>query len=189
MDGVRAHCDFRVIAESGDWIVVDKPAPLAVHPANGKDEPTLLGGLQALLASDLAGGGGLSILTRLDRETSGLVLVAKHREAARHFSGQIERREVGKAYQAIVHGWPEWDGCVEEGPILRAGEVGESPIWLRQRVHPGGRPCRTAFAVERRFSNVHGRLARFRGRPESGRMHPIRVYFFYALGPPKKREN
>jgi 23S rRNA pseudouridine1911/1915/1917 synthase len=68
--------DFSVIAESQDWIVVNKPAPLIVHPANGKAEPTLLGGLEKLLAFELQTGGSLGIVTRLDRETSGVVLVA-----------------------------------------------------------------------------------------------------------------
>ena len=75
---MRALCEFRVVDESADWIVVEKPAPLMVHPASGRfEEPTLLSGLQQLLAYELANGNGLSILTRLDRETSGIVLVAK----------------------------------------------------------------------------------------------------------------
>ncbi|MCH7226625.1 RluA family pseudouridine synthase [Haloferula sp. A504] len=181
---MRAECDFRVVDETGDWIVVEKPAPLAVHPANGRtDEPTLLGGLQALLACDLADGGGLSILTRLDRETSGLVLVAKTREAARHFSGLLERREVGKEYLAVVHGWPHSDDWMEEGPILRAGEVGESPIWLRQRVHAGGKPCATRFRVEQRFERSGGRFSVLRCFPETGRMHQIRVHLEVAGHP------
>ncbi|MEM1084221.1 MAG: RNA pseudouridine synthase [Verrucomicrobiota bacterium] len=169
--------EFRVVDESADWIVVDKPAPLAVHPANGRfDEPTLLSGLQQLLVYELATGGGLSILTRLDRETSGLVLVAKNRLAARHFSLQLERREVGKEYLAIVHGWPEWDDTRMAASILRAGEVGEAPIWLRQRVHEDGRECATAFRVERRIENALGRFAVVRCFPETGRMHQIRVH-------------
>jgi 23S rRNA pseudouridine1911/1915/1917 synthase len=172
-----------VVDECDDWIVVDKPAPLAVHPANGKDEPTLLGGLEALLAADLAGGGGLSILTRLDRETSGLVLVAKHREAARELSDRMQRREVGKSYFALVHGWPEWDGRTVDAPILRAGEVGESVIWLRQRTHPGGRASVTRFEVATRFERAEGRFAGVRCFPETGRMHQIRVHLEHAGHP------
>lgn len=173
---MRTVCEFRVIDETDDWIVVDKPAPLAVHPANGKVEATLLGGLEELLVYERANGGRLSILTRLDRETSGLVLVAKHAAAARHFSRQFERREIGKEYLAVVHGWPEWEETTMEASILRAG--GE--IWLRQAVDPAGRDCVTGFRVERRFSNALGNFAVLRCFPETGRMHQIRVHLEHA---------
>ena len=176
---MRAVCEFRVIDESEDWIVVDKPAPLAVHPANGKVEATLLGGLEELLLYERANGARLSILTRLDRETSGLVLIAKNAAAARHFSLQFQDRTVKKEYLALVHGWPEWDSLRVEASIIRAG--GE--IWLRQAVDPAGRDCVTAFEVERRFSNVHGRFACLRCFPETGRMHQIRVHLEHAGHP------
>lgn len=181
---MRALCEFRVVDESADWIVVEKPAPLAVHPASGKfEEPTLLSGLQQLLVYELANGNGLSILTRLDRETSGLVLVAKNRRAAGYFSRLLQRREVEKEYLAVVHGWPGWDEKQVDGPILRAGDVGESVIWLRQRVHTDGRDCATRFQVERRFENRRGRFSLLRCFPKTGRMHQIRVHLEFANHP------
>lgn len=182
---MRAVTDFTVVAESDDWIVVDKPAPLAVHPANGKEEPTLLGGLEELLRYERTNGARLSILTRLDRETSGLVLVAKNAAAAREFSLQLERREVEKEYVAVVHGRPEWDERRIEAPILRLGEVdgAAGPIWLRQGVHPQGRPCVTFCRVMRRFSRPEGDFAVVACFPETGRMHQIRVHLEHAGHP------
>ena len=95
--------NFRVIDESDDWIVVDKPAPLIVHPANRKPEPTLLGGIEHLLAYEIENGACPAIVNRLDRDTSGVVLVAKHTAAARELGMIFERREAEKEYLAIVH--------------------------------------------------------------------------------------
>jgi 23S rRNA pseudouridine1911/1915/1917 synthase len=168
--------NFRVIDESDDWIVVDKPAPLIVHPANRKPEPTLLGGVRHLLAYEIENGACPAVVNRLDRETSGLVLVAKHRAAARQLGMIFERREAAKEYLAIVLGWPEEDVWDCAAPILRAGELGPSSIWVRQIVHPSGRACCTRFRVERRFVREEGRFALVRCFPETGRMHQIRLH-------------
>jgi 23S rRNA pseudouridine1911/1915/1917 synthase len=172
-----------VIDESADWIVVDKPAPLIVHPANQKPEPTLLGGVEHLLAYEIENGACPAIVNRLDRDTSGLVIVAKHTAAARELGMIFERREVSKEYLAIVVGWPdsdEWE-CAE--PILRAGEAGPSPIWVRQIAHPAGKPCLTRFRVEQRITRDEGKFALVRCFPETGRMHQLRVHLAHAGHP------
>lgn len=173
---LQVIANFSVIEESDDWIVVDKPAPLIVHPANRKPEPTLLGGLEKLLAFEIENGATLGIATRLDRDTSGLVLVAKHTAAAREIGGIFERREAEKEYTAIVRGWPSENQWSNDRPILRAGEKGASAIWVRQIVDPDGRPCRTRFEVESRFERDDGKFACVRCFPETGRMHQIRVH-------------
>jgi 23S rRNA pseudouridine1911/1915/1917 synthase len=174
---------FSVIDESADWIVVDKPAPLIVHPANQKPEPTLLGGVEHLLAYEIENGACPAIVNRLDRDTSGLVIVAKHTAAARELGMIFERREVEKQYLAIVTGWPEADEWTCDAPILRAGEAGPSPIWVRQIIHPTGKPCLTRFRVEQRIATGEGRFALVRCFPETGRMHQLRVHLAHAGHP------
>lgn len=180
---IAVVAEFRVIDESPDWIVVDKAAPLLVHPAGPKREPTLLGGLRVLLAYELANGGRLSIINRLDRETSGLVLVAKNRATAGAFGRAFASREVRKEYLALVRGWPERAAWRVEAPLRRLGEVAPSPVWVRQCVDPGGRPAATGFRVLKRFERDGERCSLLRCRPETGRMHQIRAHLEHAGHP------
>lgn len=180
--------DFRVVAETADWIVVDKPAPLQVHPAKPDSPPTLLDGLEQLLAYELVNGARLSIINRLDRETSGLVLVAKNRETARIFGKAMMRRQIEKGYVALVHGWPARDAFVVEAPLRRRGEFEASPVRLMQSVHPLGAASRTEFLVKRVFERADGsggraRFAEVEARPLTGRMHQIRVHLAHAGHP------
>jgi len=177
---IAVEPEFRVIDESPDWIVVDKAAPLLVHPTGPKSEPTLLGGLEALLAYERANGVKLSIINRLDRETSGLVLVAKHRHAAGTLGRLFASRRAEKSYLAVVWGWPEESRWRVDAPLRRLGEVAESKVWVRQCVHPGGRLAATGFRVLKRFERAEGRFALVSCRPESGRMHQIRVHLEHA---------
>lgn len=175
--------DFRVIAEEDDLLLVDKPAQLLVHPSKPGGPPTLWHGLCELLAYELATGGQISIINRLDRETSGLTLVAKTALAARHLGRAMMRREIGKEYLALVRGWPEPDVFTIDAPLAREGEVRNCPIHVRQCVHPDGRPSITDFRVEKKFTRGAARFALVRALPFTGRMHQIRVHLAHAGHP------
>lgn len=178
---IDVDADFAVIGESNDWIVVSKAAPLIVHPTRpNKIEPTLLGGVEQLLSYDIANGAKLSIINRLDRETSGLVLIAKRKKVAREFCRAMERRQINKEYDVVVFGWPSWDSLAVDQPLLRKGEVDYSPIWVKQVVHEDGRESLTRFTVVRRFKNSQGRFSLLRAYPHTGRMHQIRVHASYV---------
>ncbi len=171
-----AQDNFRIVAEGPDWIVVDKPAGLLTHPTRPDGAPTLWDGLRQLLAYELANRGQLSIITRLDRETSGLVLLALTRERARSFGLSMQRGQIGKEYLAVVRGWPDWEETSVDAPVIRQGEVGESPVWLRRCVDPRGAAAVTGFAVERRFERQGMKFAILRAFPRTGRTHQIRVH-------------
>lgn len=160
--------------------MVDKPPFLLIHPSKPDGTPTLWAALRELLAFELVNGGQVSIVNRLDRETSGLVLIAKNREAARRFGKAMERQQIKKEYLAIVHGWPEWETTIVDAPLARQGEFGASAIWLKQAIHERGAFAQTEFRAESRFVRENEeREARFsivRAIPRTGRTHQIRVH-------------
>jgi 23S rRNA pseudouridine1911/1915/1917 synthase len=169
--------DFTVVAEGDDFIVVDKPPFLLVHPTKPSNARTLWGDLKQLLAFEIANGGQVSIVNRLDRETSGLVLVAKNSAAARRFGLLMQRQQIAKEYLAIVWGWPDWETTSVDAPLARQGAHLLSPIWLKQMIHPAGASARTDFRVEKRFTRAdRQRFAVVRAFPRTGRTHQIRVH-------------
>lgn len=152
---------------------------MEAHPSKPNGRRTLWHVLREVLAYEIVNGGQVSIINRLDRETSGLTLVAKSHTAARQFHGLMERRGIAKEYLAVVWGWPEQDQFTVDLPLLRQGTREPSPIYLKQMGHPDGAPSTTDFKVESRFQKYGacpGAFSLIRCFPRTGRMHQIRVH-------------
>lgn len=176
---------FDVVWEDDGALVVNKAAPLLMHPVGNPDEPTLLGGVQALLAYELACGGRVSLINRLDRETSGLVLIAKSAAAAHELGCAMMRHAVRKMYWAIVHGNPVWERACCAEPLLPMWQVAPTQVRVRQACHPAGRPCHTDVRVLRRMPprGSMPAMSLLECMPLTGRMHQIRAHLAY-LGHP-----
>ena len=158
-----------VVYEDQDLIVVDKPPGLTVHPAPGHPAGTLVNALLAHCA-DLGGIEGSlrpGIVHRLDKDTSGLMVVAKNDRAQLGLSGQIARHEVLKAYLALVAGHPPRSGVID-------APIGRHPAQRkRMAVVVEGRPARTHYRV---VGDVGGDALAV-AVLETGRTHQVRVHF------------
>lgn len=161
--------DFQIIDETDDYAVVDKPPFLLIHPTKPDGTRTLWQELRELFAFEIAAGGQVSIVNRLDRETSGLVLVAKKADIARRFGMMMQRRQLKKEYLAVVWGWPQWEHRLVDAALDRQGKHQHSAIWLKQMIHPSGVPAQTEFRVERRFEASAGKTRPLRAAFEDGR--------------------
>jgi len=172
--------EFELLGETDDFLAVNKPAGLLVHPSKPGGPPTLWDGLRGLLGYELANGGQVSIINRLDRETSGVVVIAKTAAAARMAGLEMEARRVRKIYLAIVMGWPDWEERSVDAPIVRKGECQPSKVYLERMVDPGGAPAFTSLRVLGRGQCPRGRCAVIEAQPRTGRTHQIRVHLAHV---------
>ena len=154
-----------------DVIVVAKPAGLVVHPGAGHASGTLVNGLLARFP-DIAGAGDAyrpGIVHRLDRDTSGLLVVARTQRAYESLVEQISARSVDRRYVALVWGTPSSPRGVIDAPIGRS-----TARRTRMAVRESGKVARTAYEVRTRF--VQPECTLLDCRLETGRTHQIRVH-------------
>ena len=161
-----------IVYEDADLVVIDKPAGLVVHPGAGVHRGTLLNALLAH-APQLAGLPRAGIVHRLDRDTSGLLVVAKTLEAQTSLVRQLAERSMQRIYVAVVHGVPGAGGMIDQ-PIGR-----DARSRTRMAVTRRGREARTRYRLVERFANA----ALVECRLETGRTHQIRVHLQH-LGHP-----
>ena len=163
---------LKIVHEDAELIVIDKPPGLVVHPGAGQPDGTLLNALLAH-APALAGVPRAGIVHRLDKDTSGLLVVAKTVEAQTHLVKQLAERGMRRTYVALVQGDPPASGTID-APVGR-----DAKARTRMAVTHRGKPARTLYRVLERF----GRAALVECRLETGRTHQIRVHFQHIRHP------
>jgi len=166
---VAQDIPLNIVYEDDDLLVIDKPAGLVVHPAAGHADGTLL---NALLhhVPDIINVPRAGIVHRLDKDTTGLMVVAKTLEAHTQLVAQLQARTVSRIYECIVIGVVTSGGTVD-APIGRS-----SANRQRMAVIEGGKPAVSHYRVLERFrSHTHVRV-----KLETGRTHQIRVHMTYA---------
>ncbi len=172
---VATPMPLKIVYERPDLLVLNKPAGLVVHPAPGHAADTMANALMARYPN-LAVGNALrpGIVHRLDKGTSGLMVVALADRAYQHLVSQMKQRAVHKEYLALVHGTVKPEHGVIEAPIGR-----ERHLRKKMGVVPGGREARTTFRVLECFPG----FTLLRVKLETGRTHQIRVHLA-AIGHP-----
>jgi 23S rRNA pseudouridine1911/1915/1917 synthase len=166
---------FEVIHEDSDLLVVNKPAGLVCHPTKTDERSSLIGRIRLHL-----GHGEGRLVNRLDRETSGLVLVAKSASVAGELGKLIEGNAVQKNYDAMVEGFVARDEFTIDAPL---GKDERSPVAIKDCVRPDGAAAQTRVRVVKRFTRETREFSLLHIQPQSGRKHQIRIHLAHAGHP------
>lgn len=171
--------DFKTVAESDDWIIVDKPAGLVTHPGAGNWHGTLLNGL-LYRYPELSGVARAGIVHRLDKDTSGLLVVARHEKAQTHLVRQLQARSVNREYVALVHGLLSRPGSVN----LAIGRDPRVPVRMAVERPIAPKPAMTHYAPVRVGRTQDDTIVtQVACRLETGRTHQIRVHMMSLRHP------
>ena len=163
-----------IIYEDDDIIVVNKPKGLVVHPANGNPDGTLVNAIMAICKDSLSGIGGElrpGIVHRLDKDTSGLLIVAKNDKAHINMSEQIKNRKVKKTYIALVRGIISENEATINMPIGRSTKDRK-----KMAVTKNGKEAITHFKVLNRYTTSKASYTLLEVKIDTGRTHQIRVH-------------
>ena len=167
---------FEIVHEDDDLLVINKPAGLVCHPTKGGVHSSLISRARWHLGVGMPP----HLINRLDRETSGLVMVAKNSDTASELGKIWESRAVRKEYLAIVHGWLDEAHSLIMAPL---GKDERSRIAIKDTVRPDGAFAQTEFWVERRFTQDHRQFTLGRAVPLTGRKHQIRIHLAHRGHP------
>lgn len=163
---------IEIIYEDDDIIVVNKPKGMVVHPANGNPDGTLVNAIIAICKESLSGIGGKirpGIVHRLDKDTSGIIIIAKNDKAHINLSNQIKNHEVKKTYIALAR------GIVKENEATINMPIGRSPKDRKKMaIVKTGKEAITHFKVLKRYPKENVTLLQV--QIETGRTHQIRVH-------------
>ena len=161
---------IEIVYEDNDIIVVNKPKGMVVHPANGNPDGTLVNAIMAICKGSLSGIGGEirpGIVHRLDKDTSGLLIIAKNDRAHINMSNQIKNREVKKIYISLVRGNVNEEEATINMPIGRSTKDRK-----KMAVRKDGKEAITHFKVLKRYS----KYTLLEVKIDTGRTHQIRVH-------------
>jgi 23S rRNA pseudouridine1911/1915/1917 synthase len=167
---------FDIIYEDNELLVINKPAGLVCHPTKTDEYSSLISRARLHLGT----GSHPQLVNRLDRETSGVTLVAKDADTARVLRRIWENRQVEKDYLAIVHGHVSEAHGIIDAPL---GKDEQSRVVIKDCVRADGTAARTEYWVQQRFTNQQSPFTLLLLRPQTGRKHQIRIHLAH-LGYP-----